>query len=377
MASLVPSSSLGSNVTITKQEFFSFHNIDRQLFIRLVVGLGRDTSESTHVMAFILWLENLSQNMTIVKNLLQWPDTKLNYLVDEVTLVLECIENSDFPYNDDVNQNGLPLIQFLIRDKTKPLKYFHSKRVNIVSAVTKLFNDVCVKAFTDIVQQVQHERATMNERNFQIENMYGAVPDPYMQMQQVMYYVPTPSVTIVPQQVLVTTPQLGEGSSSSWSGAINPPLETFDVSNQNDFNQIYDEVMTMLNHTTITSTGDEKMDVPANDRTIFMTFSKGYPISEAEVREFFSRRYGDIIETIQMQFVVPPEQSLYARVVIRLEAINIIDHFLESKSKVKLSINGKHVWARKYVHKGNKSQQKTSQVTAESPSPFSAGTSSW
>lgn len=35
--------------------------------------------------------------------------------------------------------------------------------------------------------------------------------------------------------------------------------------------------------------GERRLEVPADERTIFLTFSKGYPISENEVRDFFTR----------------------------------------------------------------------------------------
>lgn len=52
-----------------------------------------------------------------------------------------------------------------------------------------------------------------------------------------------------------------------------------------------------------------------------------------------------------MQEANPPEQSLYARLVVRPEAIDVIDHFLNYNPRMKFSINGKHVWVRKYVRK--------------------------
>jgi hypothetical protein len=52
-----------------------------------------------------------------------------------------------------------------------------------------------------------------------------------------------------------------------------------------------------------------------------------------------------------MQEVNPPKQSLYARLVVRPEAMDVIDHFLDYNSRMKFSINGKHVWARKYIRK--------------------------
>ncbi|KAF7811598.1 uncharacterized protein G2W53_032574 [Senna tora] len=112
--------------------------------------------------------------------------------------------------------------------------------------------------------------------------------------------------------------------------------------------EIFDDANELLR-----SIEEERMNniVPRDDRTIFLTFSKGYPISEAEVRDYFSRRFGDIIEGIYMQEVNLTEQPLYARIVVRSNAINVIDVFLEGTGKVKFCINRKHVWARKYVGK--------------------------
>ncbi|RHN45103.1 hypothetical protein MtrunA17_Chr7g0226661 [Medicago truncatula] len=64
-----------------------------------------------------------------------------------------------------------------------------------------------------------------------------------------------------------------------------------------------------------------------------------------------------------MQKPNSPEQSMYARLVVRPEAIDVIDHFLEYKPIMKFSINGKHVWARKYIPK--------------LPPPFEPGTSQY
>jgi len=90
-----------------------------------------------------------------------------------------------------------------------------------------------------------------------------------------------------------------------------------------------------------------------------------------------NRSYGDIIEALYMQEVAPPEQPLYARVVIRSRAVHMVDYLLESTNKVKLSINGKHAWARKYLRKGNKSPRERSPLTSRAPSPTSASHFCW
>ncbi|OMO91801.1 hypothetical protein COLO4_18099 [Corchorus olitorius] len=92
-----------------------------------------------------------------------------------------------------------------------------------------------------------------------------------------------------------------------------------------------------------------QVPVPPDDRTMFVTFSKGYPVYEWEVREFFGRAYGDCIESLHMQEVQPNQQSLFARIVFH--SVSSIEMILNGMSKVKFTINGKHVWARKFVPK--------------------------
>ncbi|BAT96223.1 hypothetical protein VIGAN_08312700 [Vigna angularis var. angularis] len=333
MACFLPCEDLGSNVTVSREEFLSFHNIDRLLFSRLVVVLGRDTSHSTHVMAFFMWLEKQCKDMCMVKNLLQWSDPMINSLADEVMLVLKCIESSHFPYDDAAfNDENLPLIRSILHHSTS-FQYFYHNRVVIIGAVTKLLNNVCLRAFEDIVKEVQYMKG-VREQKMEFGNIYGGSP----YVKHVVYHAPVPAALAAP-------PQWESNANSNVNAYL--PMQSYDVSNQH-----FNELVAMMNQTSITSTGsDQTQEVAIDDRIIFMTFSKGYPISEAELRAFFSRRYGDIVEELYMQEVVPPDQPLYARVVIRSKAVHMVDYLLESTNKVKLSINGKHAWARKYLRK--------------------------
>lgn len=102
-------------------------------------------------------------------------------------------------------------------------------------------------------------------------------------------------------------------------------------------------------------------EVPPDDRTMFVTFSKGYPVYEWEVREFFGRSYGEYcIESLHMQEVEANEQSLFARIVFH--SASTIDMILNGMGKAKFTINSKHVWARKFVPKRAKSLSATSPV---------------
>nr|XP_011458390.1 PREDICTED: uncharacterized protein LOC105349700 [Fragaria vesca subsp. vesca] len=90
--------------------------------------------------------------------------------------------------------------------------------------------------------------------------------------------------------------------------------------------------------------GDEQ------ERTLFLTFSRGFPLSENEVRECFTREFGDIVDRIYMQEVKEKlQQPIYAQLVVR--SASLIPMILDGRSKVDLSINGKHIRAKKSVPK--------------------------
>ncbi|KAA0055776.1 uncharacterized protein E6C27_scaffold181G001620 [Cucumis melo var. makuwa] len=77
--------------------------------------------------------------------------------------------------------------------------------------------------------------------------------------------------------------------------------------------------------------------------------TQGYPVHEWEVREFFNTNYGDCIENFQMQEVEANEQALFARIVFKFPST--IDLILRGQPRMKFTINGKHIWARKFIPK--------------------------
>lgn len=92
-----------------------------------------------------------------------------------------------------------------------------------------------------------------------------------------------------------------------------------------------------------------QFDAAPDERTMFVTFSKGYHVYEFEIRDFFNTVYENCIQSIWMQDVPPNGQSLFARIVFR--SPEIVKKILigSSTGKTKFTINGKHVWARKFI----------------------------
>nr|XP_004237665.3 uncharacterized protein LOC101251279 [Solanum lycopersicum] len=132
--------------------------------------------------------------------------------------------------------------------------------------------------------------------------------------------------------------------SSSGSGVFIPQMLPTPYNYHHDIGDISEMFKNNLNIL------EEETETAPEDRTVFLTFSKGYPISEAEVKEFFTRKFGDDVEAVYMQEVAEDEQALYARLVTRSPAL--LEAIVDG-GKAKYNINGKHVWARKYIKKQN------------------------
>eukprot|EP00257_Ricinus_communis_P011310 XP_002532259.2 uncharacterized protein LOC8289751 [Ricinus communis] len=84
------------------------------------------------------------------------------------------------------------------------------------------------------------------------------------------------------------------------------------------------------------------------DRTLFITFSKGHPISKEELRDLIERTFGTCVEAVHMR--VDPE-PLFARVVVN--SVSVMAEILGDKDIVKLSTNGKDVRVRRFIPNTN------------------------
>ncbi|KAJ3681845.1 hypothetical protein LUZ60_014418 [Juncus effusus] len=82
-------------------------------------------------------------------------------------------------------------------------------------------------------------------------------------------------------------------------------------------------------------------------RSMFITFSKGFPIRREEITEYFNERWGDCIERVMMERTPPGGTPMYGRIVFKSESF--IRLVLNGERVLKFTINGRQLWARKYV----------------------------
>ncbi|KAF8403067.1 hypothetical protein HHK36_011161 [Tetracentron sinense] len=315
---------------VTIEELKLYHSIDRELYARLVLKLRRDAGESMQVIALWLWLEEAGYD-NLVKKMLPLPDALVNALADESVTCLACIETGQIQYLPD--NYDIPLIHSLMQ-KDISLQFFTENRANAIRGVTKFVNDVCTRAFNDIVLQASEiSGQRMGSGVIPRGEGSSASKSGRHAMAQPSFFQPL----VHPGYSLpFFSGQIGSPSHLV-SGGANVSEVPVSIDSRGTANY------------QLTLGAEISEEVPQENRTIFLTFSKGYPISEGEVMEFFTRKYGDCIETIYMQEVAANAQALFARLVIR--QASTIAVILNGKDKKKFVIDGKHVWARRYVPK--------------------------
>ncbi|KAK2633853.1 hypothetical protein Ddye_028645 [Dipteronia dyeriana] len=366
-ASWCSNSIWNSKSTVTQQEFTSFHNIDRRLFTRLVQSLRRDTGQSMQVMALWLWFEKTGESRQLVDCMLKWPDTLVTFLADEAVLCLNCLEippSSSSPHSFDI-----PYTHFVTKSKVS-LQFFHDNRLDIVPGIMKIINEVCARAFEDIIlqqlQEMEKNSAVFHDHNNKNNNNYSPVYSPNMYHNNIgvgghQYYYDHYNQNQMLQGGDIPQYFDYQGDHNKYQG-----YDVYDVEVQRQiFNNEIAGGNMFISGIKISANQNQQQQqqpeiIPQDQRTIFLTFSKGYPISETEIRDFISSKHGDCIEAIIMQERAAGEQALYARLVLDLSCSSI-EAILGGKSKAKFNINGKHVWARKYVRRNN-----------EAPSPSSS-----
>ncbi|ONK58857.1 uncharacterized protein A4U43_C08F450 [Asparagus officinalis] len=91
-------------------------------------------------------------------------------------------------------------------------------------------------------------------------------------------------------------------------------------------------------------------NIPMEERTLFVTFSNGYPLTKEELYTFFMRYYGDVeMVNIQKPKEGKPPQYAY----VSFHTLATVLEVLNGADKVKFITNGKHLWARRFIPKKN------------------------
>ncbi|XP_009147908.1 uncharacterized protein LOC103871416 [Brassica rapa] len=383
----LPSSIVG----VTREEYYAFHKIDRTLFSRLVFDLNRDTNQTSQVIAFLFLLEQIEYARNLTPFLVELSDAFIDAVANEVDVCLSILHNLDYSTLFVANNDDGSVIPLLLRltGGRLTLRYVHQHRETLLLGVIKNMNDICSRAFDDlcvkgemykeqllaalerekVIEEMSNIRLSVQQESPNRFNVPQGISTPLRVQQQ------TPIRLSVPQgirnrqsvQQRIPTRQSVQHQSPIRSSVQQgiPARQSAQHQTPMRFQQVTSSVQqestpaptTTLpveeetNKTVAEEAESEEVVVLADDRTVFLTFSKGYPISESEVMVYFTRIFGEVIETILMQEVEENEQPLFARMVLKMECASKMDDIVGPGNKRKFTIDGKHVWARKYVRK--------------------------
>ncbi|KAJ1688467.1 hypothetical protein LUZ63_019857 [Rhynchospora breviuscula] len=94
------------------------------------------------------------------------------------------------------------------------------------------------------------------------------------------------------------------------------------------------------------------VSVPAHplhpdERTLFVTFSNGSPLTADELMRFFVTRYHDDVESIYIEEPNTTRDPQYAHVTFYHQ--ESVEFVLAGHAKVKFKVKGKHLWARRFI----------------------------
>lgn len=242
-------------------------------------------------MAMWLWLQNHASFFNLTAKVLNLSNMVINELAKEAADCLRWLQSKVPPKPNPLED--MPYTA-LAMNRAISFQNFYKIRFTMISGIKNYLNNVCSVVFADILVQVLGNRYSKLPLNVPIH--VPGFPHPTFGV-----------ITVIPRSLDYTIPNKKGPLDTIWS--LNPKAQV-------------------------------------DDRTMFLTFSRGLYVTEEEVVELFNSKYGDCVEDVHM---VPPtssNRSLYAKMVVR--NVSTIDQILSTCSSAKFRINGKHVWARKY-----------------------------
>ncbi|KAL6906385.1 hypothetical protein ACP4OV_003986 [Aristida adscensionis] len=292
-------------------ELLMFHKLERDLFHRLVHDLAQDPATMRWVIAFWLWLESVGHH-DFIRRLSALPGPVVTRFVEEAVACLRHLACGGGGGGGVLARRlggaaaagrSLPCTNALLAAPIDGVAYFDACRDEAVEGVVSVYRDVClvvcdVGSATFVPSDVSAARAISP---------------------------PGRAATTQPQQMPIgpparAAPAMMMPMPPSWS--LNPMASPW----------IPIETQSLL---------------PEDYRSLFITFSRGYPISKEDIVEFFNSVFGPCVEAVMVERPPPGQLPVYGRLVLR--NASMIPVVLDGRQTAKFLINGRHLWARIYV----------------------------
>ncbi|KAM3400310.1 hypothetical protein ACQJBY_005290 [Aegilops geniculata] len=342
----------------------------RVLFFRLVLGLQVESSLSMEIIAFWLWLQQGNGQVGYLQHIYSLGDNHFRAIVSSAKRFLEVLhfafggsEPRSIPRSDFQNQ--------------------------AIEGISHYLNTICYEALGDLRERIEmnfvRNQMTYLRREAYGQSRTGRVPtaSSMTDLYQEAYgesshgQIPNSSKHLLTKikALYANNPKHhGEGTSSrnirfqtsqmrhgEGSNSRNIHPQTSRMLHHDTEDEVHDyqptsRLVTLLDKLSLRENHNDAItqdlsDVPPDERTLFVTFSNGYPLTKDELHEFFMRHYGDI-EEISVEEPIESRPPLYAHVTFYSQMT--LFRVLDGNMRVKFMTRGKHLWARQFVPKKKK-----------------------
>ncbi|KAF8364729.1 hypothetical protein HHK36_011008 [Tetracentron sinense] len=267
-----------------------FHTLERKLFNRLVGHMGKESRFAKMAIALWLVMEEIGY-YDLIRTIFSRDERTVEALFNEAVACLNCIgPNAIVP----TGVNDTPILAGLFGEPISR-RFFYYNRHFVLNRVTHVMNTVCNDIFGET----------------------AAIEIDDLTKHPVGISSSTEGITCS----LANSSDHAESSiqGSLGNSSLNPQARPF-------------------------SPGEL---APEEKRSMFLTFSNGYPFSRLEILEFFTSRWGNVVDDVLIERTPLGIEPQYGRIIFT--STSTISRILNGESKAKFVVNRKHLWARVYV----------------------------
>ncbi|KAL2480323.1 hypothetical protein Adt_33289 [Abeliophyllum distichum] len=341
--------------SMTLEDLKIIHENDRAIYSILLSNFWRNPTECLQIMSLWLWLERVgfSNLMSKIYSLSQY---SMNELADEAVICLKCVNDPRFLFSAEGIE--IPLTRSLTAEGMS-LKFFHDNQRIALPEIRRLTTELYAPVLADLTAKAAHEDdAETSSQNHMVSGNAPQSPSGNQVMTSSSF---DESLTLSLSQLSIgeDVTRVERSRVNEVARAERSRVNEVARAERSRVNEVARAERSRVNEVARAERSrvhevarEERIrvnEVAREDRTMFVTFSRGYPVAESEVRQFFTRMLGNCIESFHMQEVAPDEQALYAIIVFLRPSF--IRSILNGVRKVKFTINGKHLWMRKFVPK--------------------------
>ncbi|XP_052169433.1 uncharacterized protein LOC127786143 [Oryza glaberrima] len=319
-----------------------FHTMERELFRRLVGEHGQQPGPMRWVIALWLWLESVGHH-DFVRRVAVLPAPVVLRFVDEALACLARLPRRRggaggaerrlaalaAAGDADPALRFLPCTNALLAEPVEGLAYFDAHRDEVMEGVSDVYRNVCRVIFDDGVAAADDdddaEAAAFLPRDV-LDALDGTPPPP----------PPPPMYHQYHHHAVHMAPMLPPPPPVA---ALNPMASPWFPVQQQEQPPPPPPPQPHQQHGYI--------PLPEDYRSLFITFSRGYPIRQDDIINFFNSLYGPCVESVMVEKAAAGQLPVYGRVVLRCPSM--IPVVLDGQQTAKYMIKGRHLWARIYV----------------------------